>query len=325
MTGAILGAAGISAAAGVGSSIASNNANKDIQQQSNAFNEKMLDKQIAYNKEMYAQQLSDNLKYSDPAFLRNRLEGAGYNAGVLAAGGNLGQAVSSASMQGVNPPQSANRVADYSGIGNAIGGAIDLYNRGRLSQAQTNKTDVEAQNLRIEGKYIAQKAIADLNRTLAETKNAEARTATEDTLRGIRRDMLAMETDLNREQAQKIAVERRGQVLQNMMTSTQLQFLPQQIKMTLANGAADIALKKSQQKMTDTQVKHEVRKMINTVIEGQGKQLQYQFDKQTFSNRLRQVEAEVIKAIHSQSDVGIIGAIANSMYYSGFVDKPSLK
>lgn len=325
MTGAILGSAGISAAAGVGSSIATNKANKDIQQQSNEFNERMLDKQIAYNKEMYAQQLSDNLKYSDPAFQRNRLEGAGYNAGVLAAGGNLGQGVSSASLQGVNPPQSANRVVDYSGIGSAIGGAIDLYNRIRLSQAQTNKTDVEAQNLRIEGKYIAQKAIAELNRTLAETKNVEAVTATEDTLRGIRRDMLAMETDLNREQAQKIAVERRGQILQNMMTSTQLQFLPQQIKMSLATGAADIALKKSQKKMTDTQVKHEVRKMINTVIEGQGNQLQNQFDKQTFNNRLRMVEAEVIKAIHSQSDVGIIGIIANSMYNSGLVDKPSLK
>ena len=288
MTGAILGAAGISAAAGIGSNIASNNANKDIQQQSNAFNEKMLDKQIAYNKEMYAQQLSDNLKYSDPAFLRNRLEGAGYNAGVLAAGGHLGQSVSSASMQGVNPPQSANRVADYSGIGDAIGGAVDLYNRSRLSQAQTNKTDVEAQNLRIEGKYIAQKAIADLNRILAETKNAEARTVTEDTLRGIRRDMLAMETDLNREQAQKVAVERRGQILQNTMMSTTLQFLPQQIKLSIANAAADVALKHSQNRLTAKQVEHEAEKIASTI---KGIQLT--------SKQIEQISAEIVRIVNN--------------------------
>lgn len=302
--GSLLAGAGISAAAGMASNIGSNAANKNVQQMNNEFNERMLQKQMDYNKEMYQTQLSDSLKYSDPTFLRNRLEGAGYNAGVLAAGGNLGSAVSAPAVQGITPQPAASRVANFDGIGNAVGGAIDLYNR-------TAKTSAEVNNLRIEGKFLAMKAIADLNESLSRTKNNEARTATEEALRGIRRDMLAMETDLTREQAQKVAVERRGQIIQNAMNSTQLSFLPQQIKMTLANGAADIALKKQQEKLTNTQVKHEVRKMINTVLAGQSTQLRNQFDRQTFEKRKYQLEKEIESIIYKSRDTGLFGSLFN--------------
>lgn len=317
--GSLLAGAGISAAAGMASNIGSNVANKNIQQMNNEFNERMLQKQMDYNKEMYQTQLSDSLKYSDPTFLRNRLEGAGYNAGVLAAGGNLGSAVSTPTAQGITPQPAASRVANFDGIGSAIGGAIDLYNR-------SAKTSAEVNNMRIEGKFIAQKAIAELNESLSRTKNNEARTATEEVLRGIRRDMMAMETDLNREQAQKVAVERRGQIIQNAMASTQLSYLPQQIKMTLANGAADIALKKQQEKLTNQQVKHEVEKLAETIarqslISSQtekvrsdrlsveastaGQKLQNQFDAETFKNRKRKIAEEINSLLRSNRPINL--------------------
>ena len=50
-TAASLAAAGIGAAGAIGSSIASNKGNSNIAQQNNAFNEKMLQKQMDYNTE----------------------------------------------------------------------------------------------------------------------------------------------------------------------------------------------------------------------------------------------------------------------------------
>ena len=66
-TAATLIGAGITAAGGVASSVASNKGNANIAQQGNAFNEKMLDKQMAYNKEMYQQQLGDQWNFYNDA------------------------------------------------------------------------------------------------------------------------------------------------------------------------------------------------------------------------------------------------------------------
>lgn len=52
---------------GIGSTVASNAANKEIAQMNNAFNEKMFDKQVNYNKEMYQQQLGDQWKFYNDA------------------------------------------------------------------------------------------------------------------------------------------------------------------------------------------------------------------------------------------------------------------
>lgn len=306
-TGALMGigAAGVSAAAGTASSIASNRANANIQQMNNAFNERMLDKQMKYNTVMYERQLADQLQYSDPTFLRNRMEKAGYNAGVLSAGGNLGQAVSIPVAQGVTPPQAAHRTADYSGIGESIAGAADLIQRYRLSDSAAQKNSAEADNLRIEGKYIASRAIADLTKTLSEAKNNEARTVTEDLLRSLRKDMLESEKSLNVQQARNLAVARRGMIIQNTMDSTKLQFLPAQLRMQLANGAADIALKKAEQDLTSKQVEHEVQKMLSTIVSTQGKALENQFQSDSYRTRLGIVKRELFDLIYSADKFGL--------------------
>lgn len=316
---------GIMSVLGGAATMSQIDSNEHLANKTNRFNERMMQKQMDYNTEMYERQLSDSLKYSDPQFLRARLENAGYNAGVLAAGGNVGQAVNSPQAQGVTPPHGVGYPVDYSTFAETIGGAADLALRAKMNQSEIAKINAETDQLRIENKYRAQKLLSEIGEKLATTKDANARAATEDLLRSIRKDMLTQEVATNQEQARKIAVERRGIIIDNAMKSTQLQFLPQQLRLQISNGAADIALKKAQQKMTETEVKHEVRKMINTVIEGQGKQLQVQFDKQSFDKRLKMVEYELIKAINSQSDVGVIGAFNNMLYNTGIVDRPKAK
>lgn len=302
---------GIMSVLGGATTIAQIDANQSTANKTNRFNERMLQKQLDYNTAMYERQLSDNLKYSDPQFLRSRLENAGYNAGVLASGGNVGQAVNSPQAQGVNPPRGTAIPLDYSGFVDTIGAATDLALRARMNQSEIAKINAETDQLRIENKYRAQKLLSEIGEKLATTKDANARAATEDLLRSIRKDMLTQEVATSQEQARKIAVERRGIIIENAMKSTQLQFLPQQLRLQISNGAADIALKKAQQKMTETEVKHEVRKMINTVIEGQGKQLQVQFDKQTFNKRLYRLEKEIESIIYHARDTSLWGGAFN--------------
>lgn len=313
-------AAGISAVGGIASSIGSNASNKKIQQMNNEFNERMLNKQMDYNTSMYNRQLSDALQYSDPSFIRQRQEAAGYNSGVLAAGGNLGSAVSTPSAQGVNPPQSANRTADFSQIGESIAGAMNFLREAKLSRSQGNLLDTQAMNMRIESKYIAAKAVADLNETLSRTKNNEARTATENMLRSIRKDMVESETALNQEQAQNAAVARRGMIVENAMKSIQLKWLPAQIRMDLGNGAADIALKKAQKQLTDKQAEHEVQKLIQTVVNTNGKQLENQFNADTYNDRLKQVKEVLFNLIYDTDKLGFFKTGARALSNFGIPD-----
>jgi hypothetical protein len=199
MTGAVGSAigAGTSLIGGVGTTLAQNAANKEIAQMNNAFNEKMFDKQVAYNKEMYQQQLGDqwkfyndskqnawdlvanqqqfqtdmwnkNNEYNSASAQRERLEAAGLNPYMMMNGGSAGtaQAMSGSagaapsggapSGQGVTPPTATPYSADYSGITAGLGRAIDVLS----SMPDRKVKEAQADNLRIEGKYIAGKAMA---------------------------------------------------------------------------------------------------------------------------------------------------------------------
>ena len=149
------------------------------------------------------------------------------------------------------------------------------------------------------------RAIADLTKTLSEAKNNEARTVTEDLLRSLRKDMLESEKSLNVQQTRNLAVARRGMIIQNTMDSTKLQFLPAQLRMQLANGAADIALKKAEQDLTSKQVEHEVQKMLSTIVSTQGKALENQFQSDSYKDRLGIVKRELFDLIYSADKLGL--------------------
>lgn len=206
--------AGSSLIGGAASTAAQNAANKEIAQMNNAFNEKMFDKQVAYNKEMYQQQLGDqwkfyndskqnawdlvenhqqfqtdmwnkNNEYNSASAQRERLEAAGLNPYLMMNGGSAGtaQAMSGSagaapsgaapSAQGVTPPTATPYSADYSGITAGLGRAIDVLS----SMPDRKVKEAQADNLRIEGKYIAGKAMAQILQMKTEAKTKEARLA----------------------------------------------------------------------------------------------------------------------------------------------------
>lgn len=347
--------AGASLVGGAGTTLAQNAANKEIAQMNNAFNEKMFDKQVAYNKEMYQQQLGDqwkfyndskqnawdlvanqqqfqtdmwnkNNEYNSASAQRERLEAAGLNPYMMMNGGSAGTAQTMSgsagaapsggapSAQGVTPPTATSYSADYSGIAAGLGRAIDV-----LSFMPDRKVkEAQADNLRIEGKYIAGKAMAQILQMRTEAKTKEARLALDKLIADFDNNLKASNMSVNEQNIAESKARTQLAVTENLMRQQELSFLPQAQKLQLAQGAADIAFRYSQKNLTDKQARHEVEKLAETVVRANGQALQNQFDADTYNNRVKQVQEVLWNTMHEAGHLtgltNIIGRVIRPAY-----------
>lgn len=347
--------AGSSLIGGAASTAAQNAANKEIAQMNNAFNEKMFDKQVAYNKEMYQQQLGDqwkfyndskqnawdlvenqqkfqtdmwnkNNEYNSASAQRDRLEAAGLNPYLMMSGGSAGTAQTMSgsagaapsgaapSGQGVTPPTATPYSADYSGITAGLGRAIDVLS----SMPDRKVKEAQADNLRIEGKYIAGKAMAQILQMRTEAKTKEARLALDRLIADFDNNLKVSNMSVNEQNIAESKARTQLAVTENLMRQQELSFLPQAQKLQLAQGAADIALKYSQKQLTDKQARHEVEKLAETVVRANGQALQNQFDADTYKNRVKQVQEVLWNTMHEAGHLtgltNIIGRLIRPAY-----------
>jgi hypothetical protein len=348
--------AGASLIGGAGATAAQNSANKEIAQMNNAFNEKMFDKQVAYNKEMYQQQLGDqwkfyndskqnawdlvenqqqfqtdmwnkNNEYNSASAQRERLEAAGLNPYLMMNGGSAGtaQAMSGSagaapsgaapSGQGVTPPTATPYSADYSGITAGLGRAIDVLS----SMPDRKVKEAQADNLRIEGKYIAGKAIAQILQMRTEAKTKEARLALDRLIADFDNNLKVSNMAVNEQNIAESKARTQLAITENLFRQKELDFLPQAQKLQLAQGAADIALRYSQKKLTDEQAKHEVQKLsetiarteltnqqywteqantVNAQLENTRRQTENQFQSETYKSRVKSIKVALQKAMN---------------------------
>lgn len=339
--------AGASLIGGASSTAMQNQANKEIAQMNNAFNEKMFDKQVAYNKEMYQQQLGDQWKfyndakqnswdlyndqkeYNSASAQRERLEAAGLNPYLMMSGGSAGVAQGGSSpsggapsAQGVTPPTATPYSADYSGVTAGLGRAIDLL----ASMPDRKVKEAQADNLRIEGKYIAGKAIAQILQMRTEAKTKEARLALDRLIADFDNNLKVSNMAVNDQNIAESKARTQLSITENLMRRKELDFLPQAQKLQLAQGAADIALKYSQKKLTDEQAKHEVQKLsetiarteltnqqywteqantVNAQLQNTRNQIENQFTSETYKTRVRLIEESLFDAIYNTDKIGI--------------------
>lgn len=331
--------AGASLIGGAGSTAAQNAANKEIAQMNNAFNEKMFDKQVAYNKEMYQQQLGDQWKfyndakdnswklyndqkeYNSASAQRERLEAAGLNPYLMMSGGSAGVAQSGAapsggapSGQGVTPPTATPYSADYSGITAGLGRAIDVLS----SMPDRKVKEAQADNLRIEGKYIAGKAMAQILQMKTEAKTKEARLALDKLIADFDNNLKVSNIAVNEQNIAESKARTQLAVTENLMRQQELSFLPQAQKLQLAQGAADIAFRYSQKNLTDKQARHEIEKLAETVVRANGQALQNQFDADTYGKRVKQVKATLYNTIRSAYDWR---SLPGSMFFNKHIER----
>lgn len=355
--------AGSSLIGGAASTAAQNAANKEIAQMNNAFNEKMFDKQVAYNKEMYQQQLGDqwkfyndskqnawdlvenhqqfqtdmwnkNNEYNSASAQRERLEAAGLNPYLMMNGGSAGtaQAMSGSagaapsgaapSAQGVTPPTATPYSADYSGITAGLGRAIDVLS----SMPDRKVKEAQADNLRIEGKYIAGKAMAQILQMRTEAKTKEARLALDKLIADFDNNLKVSNMAVNEQNIAESKARTQLAVTENLMRQQELSFLPQAQKLQLAQGAADIAFRYSQKNLTDKQARHEIEKLAETIartqltnqqywtesantvnaqLQNTRNQIENQFTSETYKTRVRLIEESLFDAIYNTDKIGI--------------------
>lgn len=343
--------AGTSLIGGASSTAMQNKANKEIAQMNNAFNEKMFDKQIAYNKEMYQQQLGDqwkfyndakdnswklvenqqqfqtdmwnkNNEYNSASAQRERLEAAGLNPYMMLNGGSAGSAQTMSgsagaapsggapSGQGVTPPTATPYSADYSGITAGLGRAIDVLS----SMPDRKVKEAQADNLRIEGKYIAGKALAQILQMKTEAKTKEARLALDKLIADFDNNLKVSNMAVNDQNIAESKARTQLTITENLFRQKQLDFLPQQQKIELAQAAADIAFKRSAGYLNNVKAQHEIKKIAETMartseitqrtenlktenmIQGDN----YRFNSQTYGKRVRIIE-ETLEEITRRS------------------------
>lgn len=328
--------AGSSLIGGAASTAAQNAANKEIAQMNNAFNEKMFDKQVAYNKEMYQQQLGDqwkfyndskqnawdlvenhqqfqtdmwnkNNEYNSASAQRERLEAAGLNPYLMMNGGSAGtaQAMSGSagaapsgaapSAQGVTPPTATPYSADYSGITAGLGRAIDVLS----SMPDRKVKEAQADNLRIEGKYIAGKAMAQILQMKTEAKTKEARLALDKLIADFDNNLKVSNMAVNEQNIAESKARTQLAVTENFMRQKQLEWLPMHQKIELAQAAADIALKRSTGNLNNVKAQHEIKKIAETVARTNNMTQQFNFDSKTFDMRVSSIEASMWRAINN--------------------------
>lgn len=328
--------AGSSLIGGAASTAAQNAANKEIAQMNNAFNEKMFDKQVAYNKEMYQQQLGDqwkfyndskqnawdlvenhqqfqtdmwnkNNEYNSASAQRERLEAAGLNPYLMMNGGSAGtaQAMSGSagaapsgaapSAQGVTPPTATPYSADYSGITAGLGRAIDVLS----SMPDRKVKEAQADNLRIEGKYIAGKAMAQILQMKTEAKTKEARLALDKLIADFDNNLKVSNMAVNEQNIAESKARTQLSVTENLFRQKQLDFLPQQQKIELAQAASDIALKRSTGNLNNVKAQHEIKKIAETVARTNNMTQQFNFDSKTFDMRVSSIEASMWRSINN--------------------------
>lgn len=348
------------AAANVASTQMTNSANKRIAQMNNEFNEKMLDKQINYNKEAYATQVGDQWQfyndakentwkmyedqkaYDSASAQRERLEAAGLNPYLMMQGGSAGSATSAGStgapavggMQGITPPTATPYSADYSGIAAGFGSVIDTIQRLKNDASERGVKDASSANLRIEGKYIAAKRIAEVYKMYNDAKNDNERTALQGILTSIEKDFKSSQMEVNSETAAQKRAETKLLITENLIRNQNLNFLPQAQKMQLAQGAADIALKYASKNLTDKQARHEIQKLaetmarteltnqktwterantINAQLDNTSKQMENQFNSETYKNRVRLIEEELWNAFTETDKIGLTRTLSKGV------------
>lgn len=234
-----------------------NQANYRIAQMNNQFNERMLEKQMMYNDEMWNKQNA----YNDPSAQRARLEAAGINPYLAMQGGNSAGTASGA--MGVNPPtaqgvqmQAYKPNLDMSGFNQAM---QMLYQK-RQVDATTQGQVLQNERQWIDNMFAMQEHLNNLAHSAIDYKTKQKM------MNIYERQYVNMGYEGELAMAQRRYYDRtsEGIELENTYRSIRNENAPEMFKLQISQMANDILYKKAQTKMTETQTKHELEKMIET-------------------------------------------------------------
>lgn len=255
---------------------------KKLMEQQNAFNEAMMEKQQAYNVEnfereaawnemMYEKSIQnqwDVAQYNSPVEARKRYAEAGINPytaleGITGSNSATASASSPSSpkanspslAQGVTPPYGNSILGD---IQNVMSGISDVVSQ--LTGSSSTIQDFRAK--KIDNDYRAANLVEDLKGKVLDNKGKDLGNF----YQGVLNDFIRQEKEVAYQQSwQDVFTKRlynRGLELDNISKELNLQALPAQIKMSLANQLLDIRNNYLQGNLTKAQAKKAANEAI---------------------------------------------------------------
>lgn len=211
------------------------------------------------NYKIWQEQQDFNQQQTDPAYIRERQEAAGYNAALLANGNTLGQAASSG-----NAPQM--QTADLSGFGSGLQQAVNTYMAYKQTESDTNLKNAQAEQVHIENQYRTQEAMARINKMIEETNNTRVKRQLDEILSRYQDRIYQSELQQTQEHINYIKEQTRGQVIENLMSSVKLRYLPEIMRLDVANAAANLAVQIQVERLTAKQVDAKAQEIAESVV-----------------------------------------------------------
>ena len=275
------------------------------------------------NYQIWQEQQQFNQQQTDPAYIRERQEAAGYNAALLANGNALGQAASSGSA-----PQM--QTADLSGFGSGLQQAVNTYMAYKQTESDTNLKNAQAEQVHIENQYRTQEAMARINKMIEETNNTRVKRQLDQILSRYQDRIYQSELQQTQEHINYIKEQTRGQVTENLMNSVKLRNLPELMRLDIANMASDIAIKAQTQRLNEQQIKNMIADAAKTVAQTElyqeqtntqrqitgSARAQSTVDNSTIGARIETIRAEMWRAINnseSENPVQLIQRTVNGL------------
>lgn len=324
IAGAAIGAAGNVAAAGAQTSASiintnntnktnlqiaqeTNQANKEIAQMSNEYNQQMLERQIEQEWDMWN---AEN-EYNSASSQRQRLEDAGLNPYLMMDGGSAGTAsgMTSPTPQSAVVPQmqgATMQPADMSGLSGLRGIASEFI---ATLKAQE---DIRGQQLinegqEIENQYKADKLLADLEKTRTESGFVRSQTKGQDIMNKFQPEMLSSEIRQRKTDTMFTQLRSHGQMLANLSAYEWYKVLPQQIKQTINEQMVRINNMKLQGNLTQAEINTEINKAVTEFMKGAREQQQFDFESDSYKDRLDKIKADLRHAIYNSGPEGAFG------------------
>lgn len=212
------------------------------------------------NYQIWQEQQQFNQQQTDPAYIRQRQEAAGYNAALLANGNSLGQAASSG-----NAPQM--QTADLSGFGSGLQQAVNTYMAYKQTESDTSLKNAQAQQVQIENQYRTQEAMARINKMIEDTNSTRVKRQLDEILSRYQDKIYQSELQQTQEHINYIKEQTRGQVTENLMNSIRLRNLPEIMRLDIANAASDIAIKKQTMRLNEQQLKNMIAERARIIAQ----------------------------------------------------------
>lgn len=253
--------------------------NYDMWEKQSAFSDKQLDKQNAFNESMMDKsnqfQLdmwNKNNEYNSPTAQRERLAEAGLNPYMMMSGGSAGTAQfsggtsassgssSTPSALSVSPPTASPVsvspvMGDVTGMNTAVQNMIQNVLSSQSIGAQVEKLNADTLSQKIENKFKSMNLVADIVGKIENTKNTKLRNAYQSIINQFAGENQIQDIAHKKQQIALARMQENIYAADYAMKQMQVAAMPEQIKMLLAQGWANVMMTKINARMSEEQIR----------------------------------------------------------------------